>query len=162
MDEFNRHVSDTTRIHFGVATDPKLGKRLCVTIISSIGSAAPVATPSHRPAVARQPAPAIVEPAQRLPMAEPPVQVEEEPEPQLQPAAKAAPAPVQQSPQPAVQLVRKAPLERFTAPSKKEEKAEQMQLEPVNRGRFEKAEPTIVDGKDLDVPTFLRKNLSIK
>jgi cell division protein FtsZ len=32
-----------------------------------------------------------------------------------------------------------------------------MTLEPANRGRFEKSEPTIVDGEDLDVPTFLRK-----
>ena len=46
-----------------------------------------------------------------------------------------------------------------SAPAKKEEKAEQMTLEPANRGRFEKSEPTIVDGEDLDVPTFLRKNV---
>jgi cell division protein FtsZ len=31
-------------------------------------------------------------------------------------------------------------------------------LERVSRGRFENSEPTIVDGQDLDVPTFLRKN----
>ena len=30
------------------------------------------------------------------------------------------------------------------------------------RGRFEKSEPTIVDGEDLDVPTFMRKNLKMK
>ena len=30
------------------------------------------------------------------------------------------------------------------------------------RGRFEKSEPTIVDGEDLDVPTFMRKNLKAK
>lgn len=29
-------------------------------------------------------------------------------------------------------------------------------LEPIARGRFEKSEPTIVEGEDLDVPTFLR------
>lgn len=33
-----------------------------------------------------------------------------------------------------------------------------LQLEPVaGRGRFAKTDPTIVDGEDLDVPTFLRK-----
>jgi cell division protein FtsZ len=37
-------------------------------------------------------------------------------------------------------------------------KQEDFQFEPVSRGRFEKSEPTIVDGEDLDVPTFLRKN----
>jgi len=44
----------------------------------------------------------------------------------------------------------------------KEVKQEQMQFEPVTRGRFEKSEPTIVDGQDLDVPTFLRQNVRVK
>ena len=39
--------------------------------------------------------------------------------------------------------------------------------EPVSsenavRGRFDKSEPTIIDGEDLDVPTFMRKNLKVK
>lgn len=35
---------------------------------------------------------------------------------------------------------------------------EMLQLEPAaGRGRFTKTDPTIVDGEDLDVPTFLRK-----
>lgn len=37
----------------------------------------------------------------------------------------------------------------------------QMQFEAVNRGRFEKSEPTIIDGQDLDVPTFLRRKLKL-
>ena len=41
-------------------------------------------------------------------------------------------------------------------------KQEMMQFEPVTRGRFEKSEPTIVEGQDLDVPTFLRKNIRVK
>jgi len=32
-----------------------------------------------------------------------------------------------------------------------------LQLEPLSKGRFAKAEPTIEDGQDLDVPTFLRR-----
>jgi cell division protein FtsZ len=35
-------------------------------------------------------------------------------------------------------------------------KQETLQFESVARGRFEKSEPTIVEGEDLDVPTFLR------
>lgn len=30
------------------------------------------------------------------------------------------------------------------------------------RGRFDKSEPTIVDGEDLDIPTFMRKNLKVR
>jgi len=36
---------------------------------------------------------------------------------------------------------------------------EQLQLEIVSKGRFEKSEPTIRDGQDLDVPTFVRRNM---
>ena len=46
--------------------------------------------------------------------------------------------------------------------SKIQARQEQMQFEPVTRGRFEKSEPTIVDGQDLDVPTFLRRNVKVK
>jgi len=41
-------------------------------------------------------------------------------------------------------------------------KQEILQFEPVTRGRFEKSEPTIVEGEDLDVPTYLRKNIKVK
>jgi hypothetical protein len=47
------------------------------------------------------------------------------------------------------------------ANTRREEKQETLQFEPVTRGRFEKSEPTIVDGQDLDVPTFLRRNLKV-
>lgn len=51
-------------------------------------------------------------------------------------------------------------------PAKKDKyvqaKQEVMQFEPVTRGRFEKSEPTIVEGQDLDIPTYLRKNIKVK
>jgi len=34
-----------------------------------------------------------------------------------------------------------------------------LNLEPANRGRFEKSEPTIIDGENLDVPTYLRQGM---
>ena len=56
--------------------------------------------------------------------------------------------------------------EPASAPVKKDKFAharqEVMQFEPVTRGRFEKSEPTIVEGQDLDVPTFLRKNVRMR
>jgi cell division protein FtsZ len=47
---------------------------------------------------------------------------------------------------------------RVPAAKKVEAKQEVLPFEPVSRGRFEKSEPTIVDGQDLDIPTFLRKH----
>ncbi len=47
-----------------------------------------------------------------------------------------------------------------TAPKASPLAAQQDELiprKPVARGRFEKTEPTIIDGEDLDVPAFLRK-----
>jgi len=69
-------------------------------------------------------------------------------------------------PRPRVTLPRKKPTE-FKEPKPVVEKKplakqEVMQFEPVTRGRFEKSEPTIVEGQDLDVPTFLRKNVRVK
>jgi len=51
-----------------------------------------------------------------------------------------------------------------TAPtsSSKAPQQEVMQFEPVTRGRFEKSEPTIVDGQDLDVPTYLRHRVKLR
>ena len=69
-----------------------------------------------------------------------------EPEPGLiGPKKKPAPAPIKES-----------------KPDKVQAKQEVLQFEPVTRGRFEKSEPTIVEGQDLDVPTFLRKNVRVK
>lgn len=175
MDEFNKHIGDDTRIDFGLATDAKLGRRLCVTIISSTSAqeeaAAPTPvkrTPLERDLRTRSgnapggrippaPAPAPVPCAVEAPEFEP-----EDDEEELQPAAIHDPAPVAAvKTSPPAQTYRKPATEK-TAAAKKEEKAEQMTLEPANRGRFEKSEPTIVDGQDLDVPTFLRKNLKRK
>ena len=36
-----------------------------------------------------------------------------------------------------------------------------LNLEAYQRGRFDKSEPTIVEGEDLDIPTFLRKGIKL-
>jgi cell division protein FtsZ len=95
--------------------------------------------------------PAIVEPVAPEPVAEFLEQPEEEP-----------PAP----PPPRVILPKKKPAifkePQPVAEKKPQARQEVMQFEPVTRGRFEKSEPTIVEGQDLDVPTFLRKNVRVK
>jgi cell division protein FtsZ len=84
-------------------------------------------------------------------------------------------APISERPAPEVQPVRitRAPRQprivsaatdpepARPAASRREERQETLQFEPVTRGRFEKSEPTIVDGQDLDVPTFLRRNVKV-
>lgn len=77
MEEFNRHVNDSTRVLFGAAVDPDLQGRLCVTILSSIGDereALPAAAP--RPAALAKPAPKPSRPVEESRPAEPPKIVE--------------------------------------------------------------------------------------
>jgi cell division protein FtsZ len=73
---------------------------------------------------------------------------------------------IDEPPQPRLILPKKKPT-IFKEPKpvvekKPQARQEMMQFEPVTRGRFEKSEPTIVEGQDLDVPTFLRKNVRVK
>jgi cell division protein FtsZ len=71
------------------------------------------------------------------------------------------PAPAKELPAVAPEVVPpKPPSARKSKPL--EPRQEVMQFEPVTRGRFEKSEPTIVEGQDLDVPTYLRKNVRVK
>jgi cell division protein FtsZ len=92
------------------------------------------------------------------------------------PEPEPAPAPVtylQEEPvieeaprQPRVILPKKKPMPvrepRPVEEKKLHAKQEVLQFEPITRGRFEKSEPTIVEGQDLDIPTFLRKNVRVK
>jgi cell division protein FtsZ len=82
------------------------------------------------------------EPVEKLPPAERVEPHKAESAPEIRPQPPIAPSPV-----PAVS---KAPMQ------------ETLKFEPVTRGRFEKSEPTIVDGQDLDVPTFMRRNIRIR
>ena len=183
MRELGRHVRDHTQIVFGTAVDGKMGNRLSVTIISSLASEDSVATQAARPAPEPflAPPPAILEQVE-----EPPPNIDTVPEPEIavpaQPAASdlisfEQPAAAAEAPPPAPAPSIKRPAPRLIPPKKKpvvekeakppkekcvQAKQEVMQFEPVTRGRFEKSEPTIVEGQDLDIPTFLRKNIRVK
>jgi cell division protein FtsZ len=106
-----------------------------------------------------QPEPVIEEnlPPHEIPEANPLVEAQMEEEP-----------PPPQAPTPRIIPPKKKPLiaPKVEPENPKREKAatrqEVLQFEPVTRGRFEKSEPTIVEGQDLDVPTFLRKNIRVK
>jgi len=179
MQELGRHVSEQTQILFGAAVDGRLGDRLAVTIISSLTadedlipqsrdsgtvSNAPAKLPVWEqphgiaPKIEIEPEPTLMEvsePADMIPFEEP-APVETAPPPALEPVLR--------KPDPIVSMPHKAPVnEEKPSPEKSvQAKQETLQFEPVTRGRFEKSEPTIVEGEDLDVPTYLRKNVKVK
>ena len=37
----------------------------------------------------------------------------------------------------------------------------QLPLDIISRGRFDKSEPTILKGEDLDIPTYVRRGISL-
>jgi len=175
MEEFNRSINDHTRLLFGVAVDPQLGQKITVTILSAVPgetpavvelrprattrvetspvSVAPTPTTSAPIAVQAIEPPIVLRPLEPEPepvLAEPVAQVVSEPPPERAPAPTPEPA---RTPAPTPKLPKAKPVQA---------KQEQMQFEPVTRGRFEKSEPTIVDGQDLDVPTFLRRNVKVR
>ena len=186
MRELGRHVRDHTQIVFGTAVDGKMGNRLSVTIISSLASEDSIATqdtsPPPEPFLA--PPPAILEQVEEPPPAPPKIDIV----PEIESAASPEPAPddliaveppvsAEAPPPPVPAPSIKKPAPRLIPPKKKpvvekeakppkektvQAKQEVLQFEPVTRGRFEKSEPTIVEGQDLDIPTFLRKNIRVK
>jgi cell division protein FtsZ len=188
MQELGRHVSEQTQILFGAVVDTHLGDRLSVTIISSLSAEeevllqtppAPSSASSVAPVRERYQAPA-PEPQVQTEEATVEVQHFEEPvpfeepvaavtepvatpistEPPVTPSRNGEPEPAIATPQekPVPWKEEKAPTEKSATPAKQEV----LQFEPVTRGRFEKSEPTIIEGEDLDVPTYLRKNIKMK
>jgi cell division protein FtsZ len=180
MHELGRHVNDQTQILFGTAVDGRMGNRLSVTIISSL-AANNDSIQQTKPAQTSVSMPPILQQQQ-----EPPPKIDVVPEPTVnetrsepadlvpfeQPAPAAIeplpPVPVAKKPASAPRLIapkeKQLPTEEAKPAAEKSVQAKQevLQFEPVTRGRFEKSEPTIVEGQDLDVPTFLRKNIRVK
>jgi len=177
MQELGRHVNEQTQILFGAVVDGRLGDRLAVTIISSLAPEEDVISQqTHSVSSSASAAPPVREEYQH-----PAPQINIEPEPAaLQPVApeestsfeepvpEATPTPafVASEPEPPTITPQKKAVtqkeEKLRAEKSAQAKQEILQFEPVTRGRFEKSEPTIVEGEDLDVPTYLRKNIKVK
>jgi cell division protein FtsZ len=182
MEELNRHIGEKTRILFGAAVDPKLGNRLSVTLLTSMEAGArgssetatifeapPKAAPRRQAASEAPAAPAATQkepPAPAVSYVDVEATFDKPAAPERAPEepAETPPAPARAgAAKPnaaAAKAARQA--ESIAAAEARAAKQEQMQFEPVTRGRFEKSEPTIVDGQDLDVPTFLRRNLKMR
>ncbi len=175
MQELGRHVNEQTQILFGAVVDGKLGDRLTVTIISSLAADEDLISESRDGATLSN---VFAQP----PVHEqhPPPQIHIEPEAAMEPvaheesisfeqpvAAQATAAaesmPGESEPLPVTPHKKAVPHTDEKAAAKSvPAKQEILQFEPVTRGRFEKSEPTIVEGEDLDVPTYLRKNIKVK
>ncbi len=149
MQALHHRIADNAQVLFGATVDPHFNGRLGVTVIGSLPAGSfpreEPATPAIAPAAAQGP----LRPVPAAALRQPPVAALRVPErfsPPTPPASR--PEPPRTAPPPA-----RAPA---TPP---EPPPPAPAPEPVYRGRFERSEPTIVDGEDLDVPAFLRKGL---
>ncbi len=183
MQELGRHVNEQTQILFGAAVDGRMGDRLSVTIISSLAADEDSIQQQAQPALSSAPAiPPVWEQPQITPAetdmqpesapvsmeASQPVEMTpfEGPTPVESAPSLMQPIPVLNNPEPILSTPNKKPApvkeEKPSAEKSVQAKQEVLQFEPVTRGRFEKSEPTIVEGEDLDVPTYLRKIVKVK
>jgi cell division protein FtsZ len=181
MEALTKQTGEDTQVLFGSCVDPSLSGRMSVTVISSAAMAAAAngAAPEFVPHIVPipVPAPALARHEEDAQPAASGCEPEEEAEPAIAASAEASaedqqqaslidlapPVRVPRAPrQPRVVATATDPQsEAPAANGRREERQETLQFEPVTRGRFEKSEPTIVDGQDLDVPTFLRRNMRV-
>jgi cell division protein FtsZ len=177
MEELNRHINDRTKLFMGISVDPEMGQRLSVSIISSLGSPleqeVPLLSPAARDEPVSNPQPErVVDAGQFVPSTRPTEFPEADqshsegllPEMDLKrfSPSEREPIPEKESAPPLPKEPGLKPPSREPVVKKVEAKQEVLPFEPVSRGRFEKSEPTIVDGQDLDVPTFLRKQVKFR
>src|SRR5882762_2835331 len=178
MQELGRHVNEQTQILVGAVVDGRLGDRLAVTIISSLAPEEDVI--SQQTASASSSASAESPVREHYQHPEPQIHIEPEPvvmgpapleesisfeEPAAAEATPAQPFLASEPEPPTITPQKKAAPhkeEKLSTEKSAQAKQETLQFEPVTRGRFEKSEPTIVEGEDLDVPTYLRKNIKVK
>jgi cell division protein FtsZ len=144
MQALHHRIADNAQVLFGATVDARFNGRLGVTVIGSLPAGSFPREEPAPPAPAQAVAPVLprsIPAAPARPAAIPALRVPERFSP---------PAPPTTRPEPARPLPARAPATPPEPPPAPE---------PVYRGRFERSEPTIVDGEDLDVPAFLRKGL---
>jgi len=123
---------------------------------------APEPEPTPEPVIEAVPEPVMEavpepEPIPENPVPAPPVFAPRPLVPRVERRPASAPQPHSPELLSAAEMASTAPTSSSKAPQQ-----EVMQFEPVTRGRFEKSEPTIVDGQDLDVPTYLRHRVKLR
>jgi cell division protein FtsZ len=139
MDQIGRHC-EHAQIIMGAAVDADMKNRLCVTIIAAKHGVTP---PEQMPNAANN----------------------EPMEPVHSRGSTARPVSRGGSPAPAFNLEQREQLlaKHASRPRKAGSKMrqEQLPLAIISKGRFDKSEPTVHKGEDLDIPTFVRRGVAL-
>ncbi len=153
MQSLTRHLAEDCTLNFAVETTPEENTPVTVSILATLGQ-----RPAKPPESAPAPAPKAEQLAPTPPPTADPVPVEQIEVPDPTPVAQATPAPTDDT-----ELFDTDPFTIPKTPTSKKTKPKQetLSLDTGSRGRFDKSEPTIVGGEDLDVPTFIRQKIRL-
>ncbi len=139
---------ENANIILGAAIDGQFAGRLSITLIASshcqesVPASAPPPAPSPETSVPEQSAvPEFVDPGDKE-----------------RPVSRYVPPPPALSQEKREQLLKSHPGHARKRPSRMQR---ELPLEIVFKGRFEKSEPTIRHGEDLDVPTYIRRGVPL-
>ena len=141
-----RRYTETEDVVIGTALDESLGDRISLTLIASkSGKSAAVLASNGETQVMSAAANEFDTTLTEAPR---------------RPAPRFVAPPPETTPEKTAELIEKQPNGRILKTATKW-KQELLALEIVSRGRFEKSEPTIHRGADLDVPTYVRKGMPL-
>ena len=153
LGEVNRIMEQVTRqceqaqVTMGAAIDEQLGERIVVTLVASRRTPADVTPAAEDPSLLALSE--TLEETTLLPDAG-------------RPASRfVAPAPVLSLAKTQELFVQQNPGASRTRKGIARLKQGQLPLEIISKGRFEKSEPTIHQGQDLDVPTYIRRGVAL-
>ncbi len=151
--EIERIGGERCQIKTGVHADRPSGSPITVSVVASSGGE----RPSDKPVAPRVTAAAEARPERQS------VPTDEEPTPTATPQT---PKTTPQAPKTILTIPQAKPdsaPSTSTTPRKTTAKQTQgtLDLDTQQRGRFDKSEPTIVAGEDLDIPTFMRKGIKL-
>jgi len=160
MSQIN-HACEYAHIIMGAAVEAELGDRLSVTVIAARQSEAGAADAVTAAAVLRE-----GDEARSKRTASETVEASAfdsqfiEKNPPTRPPSRFVPPPPELGPEKKQQLLAQQKRRPYRKPGSKMRQGT-LPLEIVSRGRFEKSEPTIYHGEDLDVPTYIRRGVPL-
>ena len=167
MAEVNRvmsrinHACEYAHIIMGAAIEAELGDRLSVTVIAARQPEAGAADAVTAAAVLRE-----GDETRSKRTAGETVEASAfdsqfiEKNPPTRPPSRFVPPPPELGPEKKQQLLAQQKRRPYRKPGSKMRQGT-LPLEIVSKGRFEKSEPTIHDGEDLDVPTYIRRGVPL-
>jgi cell division protein FtsZ len=156
--EIERIGGERCQIKTGVHADRPSGSPITISVVASSGGE----RPSDKPV-----APRVAEAEVRPERQSAPLRLHEEPAPKATPQTPKTTPQTPKTTPPAPKTIPQAKPDSApsnpTTPRKTTAKQTQgtLDLDTQQRGRFDKSEPTIVAGEDLDIPTFMRKGIKL-